>query len=105
MAKQYNAGVQDYRQTYWQPDYVPLDTDLLACFKITPQPGIDREEAAAAVAMQNIERKSVPLQQEQWWQAVYQVHGLFQPKVHQKKKGALCDEVVRESLNVHHIRN
>ena len=48
MAKQYNAGVQEYRATYWQPDYVPLDTDLLACFKITPQAGIDREEAAAA---------------------------------------------------------
>ena len=48
--KSYSAGVKDYRETYWMPEYTPLDTDLLACFKITPQPGIDREEAAAAVA-------------------------------------------------------
>ena len=53
MAKKYDAGVKDYRETYWQPDYVPLDSDLLACFKITPQPGIDREEAAAAVAAES----------------------------------------------------
>ncbi len=37
--KTYNAGVKEYRQTYWTPDYTPLDTDLLACFKITPQAG------------------------------------------------------------------
>ncbi|MBY0378145.1 MAG: hypothetical protein K2Q33_06265, partial [Gammaproteobacteria bacterium] len=42
--KTYNAGVKEYRQTYWTPDYTPLATDLLACFKITPQPGVDREE-------------------------------------------------------------
>ena len=29
------------------------DTDLLACFKITPQPGVPREEAAAAVAAES----------------------------------------------------
>ena len=48
--KTYNAGVKEYRQTYWMPEYTPLDTDILACFKITAQPGVDREEAAAAVA-------------------------------------------------------
>ena len=48
--KIYNAGVKEYRQTYWTPDYTPLDTDILACFKITPQPGVPREEVAAAVA-------------------------------------------------------
>ena len=53
MAKKYEAGVKEYRQTYWQPDYVPLDSDLLACFKITAQPGVDREEAAAAVAAES----------------------------------------------------
>ena len=42
-----------YRQTYWAPEYVPLDTDLLACFKITPQAGVDREEVAAAVAAES----------------------------------------------------
>ena len=48
--KTYNAGVKEYRQTYWMPEYTPLDTDILAVFKITPQPGVDREEVAAAVA-------------------------------------------------------
>ena len=49
----YDAGVKDYRQTYWEPDYNPRDTDLLACFKITPQEGVPREEAAAAVAAES----------------------------------------------------
>ena len=52
-AKTYNAGVKEYRQTYWMPEYTPLDTDILACFKITPQAGVDREEAAAAVAAES----------------------------------------------------
>jgi ribulose-bisphosphate carboxylase large chain len=52
-AKKYSAGVKEYRQTYWQPDYRVTDTDLLACFKITPQGGVDREEAAAAVAAES----------------------------------------------------
>src|SRR5260370_339905 len=47
----YSAGVMQYREMgYWQPDYVPQDTDLIALFRITPQPGVDPEEAAAAVA-------------------------------------------------------
>ncbi len=37
--KSYQAGVKDYRKTYWTPDYVPLDTDLLAVFKIVAQAG------------------------------------------------------------------
>lgn len=53
MAGKYEAGVKEYRQTYWAPDYVPLDSDILACFKIIPQPGVDREEAAAAVAAES----------------------------------------------------
>ncbi|TVP83874.1 MAG: ribulose-bisphosphate carboxylase large subunit, partial [Thioalkalivibrio sp.] len=51
--KKYDAGVKDYRETYWMPDYIPLETDLLAVFKISPQPGVDREEAAAAVAAES----------------------------------------------------
>ena len=43
--KTYQAGVKEYRQTYWMPEYTPLVTDLLACFKITPQPGVAREDA------------------------------------------------------------
>ena len=52
-AKKYTAGVKAYRQTYWTPDYVPVDSDILAVFKITPQPGVDREEAAGAVAAES----------------------------------------------------
>ncbi len=45
------AGVSEYRAMgYWQPDYVPKDTDVLCAFRITPQPGVDPVEAAAAVA-------------------------------------------------------
>jgi ribulose-bisphosphate carboxylase large chain len=47
----YRAGVLKYAQMgYWQPDYQPADTDVLAMFRITPQEGVDPEEAAAAVA-------------------------------------------------------
>src|SRR3972149_8584146 len=28
MAKTYKAGVKEYRETYWEPDYKILDTDL-----------------------------------------------------------------------------
>jgi ribulose-bisphosphate carboxylase large chain len=52
-ATKYAAGVKEYRGTYWEPDYQVKDTDILACFKITPQPGVDREEAAAAVAAES----------------------------------------------------
>jgi len=53
MGKAYSAGVKEYRHTYWEPDYRIRDTDLLACFKITPQEGVAREEAAAAVAAES----------------------------------------------------
>ena len=40
--KRYSAGVLKYKQMgYWQPDYVPKDTDLIAMFRITPQEGVD----------------------------------------------------------------
>ena len=48
MAKTYSAGVKEYRETYWTPDYSVKETDILACFKITPQDGVPREEVAAA---------------------------------------------------------
>jgi ribulose-bisphosphate carboxylase large chain len=35
---------------YWEPDYAPKDTDVIAVFRVTPQDGVDPEEAAAAVA-------------------------------------------------------
>ena len=51
--KTYKAGVKEYRETYWMPEYTPNETDILACFKITPQAGVPREEAAAAVAAES----------------------------------------------------
>ncbi len=53
MTTTYDAGVKAYRETYWTPDYTLKDTDLLACFKVTPQPDVPREEAAAAVAAES----------------------------------------------------
>jgi len=47
----YRAGVMEYRKMgYWEPDYTPKDTDVIALFRITPQDGVDPIEAAAAVA-------------------------------------------------------
>ena len=49
--ERHRAGVLKYGQMgYWQPDYVQKDTDLIALFRLTPQSGVDAEEAAAAVA-------------------------------------------------------
>jgi ribulose-bisphosphate carboxylase large chain len=49
--QRYQSGVIPYkRMGYWQPDYLPKDTDIIALFRITPQQGVDPEEAAAAVA-------------------------------------------------------
>jgi ribulose-bisphosphate carboxylase large chain len=47
----WTAGVTPYAEMgYWDPDYEPKDTDVLAAFRITPQPGVEPVEAAAAVA-------------------------------------------------------
>ncbi|AFL51683.1 ribulose-bisphosphate carboxylase large chain [Sinorhizobium fredii] len=49
--ERYRAGVLKYAQMgYWNGDYEPKDTDLIALFRITPQEGVDPIEAAAAVA-------------------------------------------------------
>src|SRR3982751_3307263 len=49
--RHYSAGVLKYAQMgYWDGDYEPKETDLLALFRITPQEGVDPVEAAAAVA-------------------------------------------------------
>ena len=46
--KRYSAGVLKYKQMgYWQPDYELKSTDVIAMFRITPQEGVDAEEAAA----------------------------------------------------------
>src|SRR5438477_4958039 len=45
------SGVIPYKTMgYWEPDYVPKASDILCAFRITPQAGVDPEEAAAAVA-------------------------------------------------------
>ncbi len=50
-AERYKSGVLEYKvMGYWQPDYVPKETDVIALFRITPQPGVAADEAAAAVA-------------------------------------------------------
>lgn len=50
-SERYRAGVMKYAEMgYWEPDYEPLDTDVIALFRITPQEGVDPVEAAAAVA-------------------------------------------------------
>ncbi len=50
-AGRWGAGVIPYAQMgYWQPDYEPKGTDVIAAFRITPQPGVPPEEAGAAVA-------------------------------------------------------
>ncbi len=49
--QRYRAGVLKYAQMgYWDADYEPKDTDVLAVFRVTPQDGVDPIEAAAAVA-------------------------------------------------------
>ncbi len=49
--ERYTSGVIPYaKMGYWEPAYVPKNTDVLALFRITPQPGVDPIEAAAAVA-------------------------------------------------------
>ncbi|TGD84820.1 form I ribulose bisphosphate carboxylase large subunit [Mycolicibacterium sp. CH28] len=51
MTDRWNAGVIPYAEMgYWQPDYVPQDSDVLCAFRITPQDGVPPEEAGAAVA-------------------------------------------------------
>ncbi len=50
-SERYRAGVIPYaKMGYWDPDYAPKDTDVLALFRVTPQEGVDPVEAAAAVA-------------------------------------------------------
>jgi len=50
-AKRYQPGVLKYAEMgYWDSGYRPKETDILAMFRITPQEGVDPNEAAAAVA-------------------------------------------------------
>ncbi len=51
--KKFEAGVKEYKATYYDPHYTPKDTDVLAAFRITPQDNVDIEEAGAAVAAES----------------------------------------------------
>ncbi len=47
----YKSGVMSYKKMgYWEPDYQPKETDVIALFRVTPQDGVDPVEASAAVA-------------------------------------------------------
>nr|QUE29744.1 ribulose-1,5-bisphosphate carboxylase/oxygenase large subunit [Erythrotrichia carnea] len=49
--ERYESGVIPYaKMGYWDADYAVKETDVLALFRITPQPGVDPVEAAAAIA-------------------------------------------------------
>jgi ribulose-bisphosphate carboxylase large chain len=49
--ERYESGVIPYaRMGYWDANYTVKETDVVALFRITPQPGVDPVEAAAAVA-------------------------------------------------------
>nr|YP_009396991.1 ribulose-1,5-bisphosphate carboxylase/oxygenase large subunit [Spyridia filamentosa]ARW66177.1 ribulose-1,5-bisphosphate carboxylase/oxygenase large subunit [Spyridia filamentosa] len=49
--ERYESGVIPYaKMGYWDPKYVVKETDVLALFRVTPQPGVDPVEASAAVA-------------------------------------------------------
>ncbi|KAK8525102.1 hypothetical protein V6N13_016086 [Hibiscus sabdariffa] len=45
--------VKEYKLTYYTPQYEVKDTDILAAFRVTPQPGVPPEEAGAAVAAES----------------------------------------------------
>ena len=47
----YESGVIPYaKMGYWDASYSVKTTDVLALFRITPQPGVDPVEAAAAAS-------------------------------------------------------
>jgi len=50
-SERYESGVIPYaKMGYWDATYTVKTTDVLALFRITPQPGVDPVEATAAVA-------------------------------------------------------
>jgi ribulose-bisphosphate carboxylase large chain len=49
----FKAGVKDYRLTYYTPEYQTKYMDILAVFRVTPQPGVPLEEAGAVVAAES----------------------------------------------------
>jgi ribulose-bisphosphate carboxylase large chain len=51
IGRRIDLSLLPYQQMgYWNPDYTPMDSDVLALFRITPQDGVDPEEAVVAGA-------------------------------------------------------
>ncbi|PHT42604.1 Ribulose bisphosphate carboxylase large chain [Capsicum baccatum] len=49
----FKSGVKEYTLTYYTPEYQTKDTDILAAFRLTPQPRVPPEEEGAAVASES----------------------------------------------------
>ncbi|KAI3865242.1 hypothetical protein MKX03_012832 [Papaver bracteatum] len=49
----FKVGLKDYKLNYYTPEYVTKDTDILAAFRVTPQPGVPPEEAWSAAAVES----------------------------------------------------
>lgn len=49
----FQAGVKDYRLTYYMKNYRVHVNDLLAAFRVIAQPGVPAEEAGAAIAAES----------------------------------------------------
>ncbi|MCD7464077.1 hypothetical protein HAX54_052026, partial [Datura stramonium] len=49
----FKGGVKEYKLNYYTPAYQTKDTDILAIFRVAPQPGVPPEEAGAAVAAES----------------------------------------------------
>ncbi|KAF3627055.1 Ribulose bisphosphate carboxylase large chain [Capsicum annuum] len=49
----FKAGIKEYKLTYYNPEYQTKDTDILAAFRVTPQPGVPPKEEGVAVAAES----------------------------------------------------
>ena len=49
----FKAGVKDYKLTYYTPNYVTKDIDILVAFRVTPQPGVLPKEVGARVVAES----------------------------------------------------
>ncbi|KAL3618456.1 hypothetical protein CASFOL_037538 [Castilleja foliolosa] len=49
----FKAGDKEFKLTYYTPEYQTKDTDILAAFRVSPQPGVPPEEAGVAVAAES----------------------------------------------------
>nr|KYP43774.1 Ribulose bisphosphate carboxylase large chain [Cajanus cajan] len=49
----FKVGVKDYKFTYYTLEYETKDIDILAAFRVTPQPGVPPEEAGAAIVAES----------------------------------------------------